>query len=187
MFFYLTVFVVFIVRYERKGRLIFLHKPCRSHTGGQKYCTLPFPGGAGQGCGGPVRPPAAVLSGRFFALSGQVGSWGHAVLPPILWGAGPLQEKSGSGQKSWLRARQHRLAGSGILSLDRPCVGRGVRAGKTLAEAVWALSGQSCHSRRTAAGSPSRQKAARHRKRAPEDRGPCRRWSVRPSGLGHTR
>ena len=37
------------------------------------------------------------------------------------------------------------------------------------------------------AGSPSRQKAARHRKRAPEDRGPCRRWSVRPSGLGHTR
>ena len=116
----------------------FYISPAGAIRGDKNIAHSPFQGVAGQGCGGPVRPPAAVLSGRFFTLSGQVGPWGHAVLPPILWGAGRLQEKSGSGQKSWLRARQHCLAGSGILSLDRPCFGRGVRAGKTLAEAVWA-------------------------------------------------
>lgn len=58
-----------------------------------------------------------VFPGIFFALPEQARLQGRAVLPPILWGAGPPQGKSGSGQKSWLRARQPRFASSGILSL----------------------------------------------------------------------
>lgn len=75
-----------------------------------------------------------VFPGIFFALPEQARLQGRAVLPPILWGAGPPQGKSGSGQKSWLRARRPFRAGSGILSL-RAVLFRGGRPGAVLAGA----------------------------------------------------
>lgn len=115
-----------------------------------------------------------VFPGIFFALPEQARLQGRAVLPPILWGAGPPQGKSGSGQKSWLRARGPFRAGSGILSL-RAVLFRGGRPGAVLAGAcLKPLSRAARPCLPSAPGDPSRQQAARHTKRAPEDRGPCR-------------
>ena len=115
-----------------------------------------------------------VFPGIFFALPEQARLQGRVVLPPILWGAGPPQGKSGSGQKSWLRARRPFRAGSGILSLRavlfRACRPGAVFAGACLTAAV--PPARPCPP--SAPGDPSRQQAARHTKRAPEDRGPCR-------------
>ena len=164
---------------------------CRSHTGGQKYCTP-------SSLAGPARAAAARgirrllrFQGAFFLLfQSKPGHWGHAALPPILWGAGPLQGKSGSGQERRLRARRLLPAGSGILPLcqDAPLPCRRERrwqegllppaAAGQLSPAPAGSTGRPCRSR--PAGRP-------HTKRAPEDRGPCRRWSVRPSSLRCTR
>lgn len=68
VFFYLTVFIVFIARYKRKGRLIFFTYGLPGPYGGTKILHTPLSMGAGQGRGGPVQPLATVLSGHFFVL-----------------------------------------------------------------------------------------------------------------------
>lgn len=160
---------------------------CRGHTGGQKYCTLPS-------LWEPVRATAVRCSrwlrcfpDIFFVLFQSRSAPGaRRPVSHTMGSRAPLQEKSGSGQKSWLRARQPRLAGSGILSLRAVFFLGGAGRERCLRKrAGWPLSCTAFPY--PAPGEPSRQEAARHRKRAPEDRGPCRRWSVRPSGLGGTR
>ena len=105
-----------------------------------------------------------VFPGIFFALPEQARLQGRVVLPPILWGAGPPQGKSGSGQKAGFRHA----------GLSGPVQGFCLY-GSCLQERVWRpLSRTTRPCPPSAPGDPSRQQAARHAKRAPEDRGPCR-------------
>lgn len=160
---------------------------CRGHTGGQKYCTLPS-------LWEPVRA-AAVRCSRwlrcfpdiFFVLFQSRSAPGGT--PPCL----PYYGEQGAAARK-KRERSKKLASGAAAS---PCRFRDfVPAGRVF----WGGAGRERRLRKRAGwplsctafpypapGEPSRQEAARHRKRAPEDRSPCRRWSVRPSGLGGTR
>ena len=144
--------------------------------------------------GWPVRA-AAIRYGRrlrcfpgvFLPFPGRSGPGGTPSCLPYYGERGRCKKKAGAVKKAGFGRGSSALPVQGFCSCIGRVLGEACGRERRLRKRSGPLSGQSCHSRRTAAGSPSRQKAARHRKRAPEDRGPCRRWSVRPSGLGHTR
>lgn len=157
---------------------------CRSHTGGQKYCTLPFPWGPVRAAAVPCSRRRHRLSGHFFRPSGAGRARGTGRPASHTMGSRAAARKK--------RERSKKLASGAAASpcrfrdfvpMGRVFLGGVCRPGLRLQERVCPPLSRTARPCPSAPGA-SRQQAARHRKRAPEDRGPCRRWSVRPLGLG---
>lgn len=101
MFFYLTVFIVFIVRYERKGRLIFFTEALPKPYGGTKILYTPL------SRGWPVRA-AAIRYGRrlrcfpgvFLPFPGRSGPGGTPSCLPYYGERGRCKKKAGAVKKA---------------------------------------------------------------------------------------
>lgn len=160
------------------------------------------------GCpGGQDSVPGIV----FPASRNWPGPEGRPSRLPILWGAGPLQEKSGHGQKTVPAAalpapwsgdvafpgagppaaggpgKSSRGKGGSVLpAVSASGLLRALRRARLIADFKKV---DDVALRRARRGAPVTGGAGprSHAKRAPENRGPCRYWSVRPSGLRCTR
>lgn len=101
MFFYLAVFIVFIVRCKRKGRLIFFTYGLPEPYGGTKILHTPLPMGAGQGRGGPVQPSAASAFRAFFSpFRSRPGPGDRPSCLPYYGEPGRCKEKAGAVKKA---------------------------------------------------------------------------------------
>lgn len=160
---------------RRRGRLIFFTWSLPEPYGGTKILHTPPSMEAGQGRGGPAYPPVVSSFRVFFSpFRSRPGFKDASSCLPYYGGRGRRKEKAGTVKK----------AGFGHAGLSGPVQGFCLygpcflgEAGREpcLQERVWRpLSRTTRPCPPSAPGDPSRQQAARHTKRAPEDRGPCR-------------